>query len=48
MTTKDLERSVIATQEKSPTIAQNQRKTLLARWIVDENSKLFCQWVFEN
>ncbi|MGL5871965.1 MAG: hypothetical protein ACRC2R_06295 [Xenococcaceae cyanobacterium] len=48
MTTKELERSAIATQEKSPTITQNNRKNLVARWIVDEKSKLFCQWVFEN
>ncbi|MBW4632017.1 MAG: hypothetical protein KME30_08980 [Iphinoe sp. HA4291-MV1] len=24
-----------------------KRKKLIARWSLDENSKLFCQWVFD-
>ena len=25
-----------------------KRKSLIARWLKDENSKLYCQWVVED
>ncbi len=25
-----------------------KRKSLVARWLKDENSKLYCQWVVED
>lgn len=29
-------------------VAKSQKRKLVARWLVDENSKLFCQWVIED
>ncbi|MGL4618117.1 MAG: hypothetical protein ACRCZS_03530 [Chroococcidiopsis sp.] len=35
-------------QRQITTNTKPEQKKLTARWLLDENSKLFCQWVFEN
>jgi hypothetical protein len=35
-------------QRQITTHTKSERKKLIARWVLDENSKLFCQWVFED
>ena len=32
----------------SPSIANPPKKRLVARWLVDENSKLYCKWIIED
>lgn len=29
-------------------IAKSRKNRLVARWLTDENSKLYCQWVIED
>ena len=29
-------------------IAKSRKGRLVARWLTDENSKLYCQWVIED
>jgi hypothetical protein len=41
MTIDTLERSEISKTKTSG-------KNLVARWLVDENSRLYCQWVLED
>ncbi|MGL5803946.1 MAG: hypothetical protein ACRC2R_23575 [Xenococcaceae cyanobacterium] len=49
MTIQTLENQTIASGELPKAIAQNNRKLgLVARWLVDRNSQLYCQWVLEN
>lgn len=31
-----------------PTSITENRNRLVARWLIDENSKLYCQWVTED
>jgi hypothetical protein len=38
----------LAKAELSQSIANPPQKRLVARWLVDENSKLYCQWIIEN
>lgn len=37
-------------KEKNTTtsLKETQQKCLAARWLLDENSKLYCQWVVED
>jgi hypothetical protein len=35
-------------QRQIATNTKPEQKKLTARWLLDENSKLFCQWVFED
>lgn len=35
-------------QRQMTTNIKSERKKLTACWLLDENSKLFCQWIFEN
>jgi hypothetical protein len=35
-------------QESMIANPQAKQKKLVARWLKDENSKLYCQWVFED
>jgi hypothetical protein len=32
----------------SPTTLKTHNNHLVARWLIDENSKLYCQWLKEN
>jgi hypothetical protein len=32
----------------STLVTKKRRNCLVARWLIDENSKLYCQWVIED
>ena len=54
MTITQLEKTAIASsnsQESNtlPTLTtKSDKKQLVARWLFDENSKLYCQWVTKD
>ncbi len=49
MTIQTLENQTIASGELPFAIAKKNRKQrLVARWQIDRNSKLYCQWVLED
>lgn len=33
---------------KRPAIAKIDREKLVARWLLDKNSQLYCQWILED
>lgn len=37
-----------ATSSVIPLTADPPKKRLVARWLVDKNSKLYCQWMIED
>ena len=40
--------TLAATSSVTPLTADPLQKRLVARWLVDENSKLYCQWMIED
>jgi hypothetical protein len=40
--------NALTTTVVSPSIANPHKNRLVARWLVDENSKLYCEWIIED
>jgi hypothetical protein len=40
--------TLAATSSLTPTTAHLRKKRLVARWLVDENAKLYRQWITED
>ena len=40
--------NALAATVVSPSIVNPPKNRLIARWLVDENSKLYCQWIIED
>ena len=40
--------TLAATSSVTPLTADPPQKRLVARWLADENSQLYCQWIIED